>query len=288
MALGACLMACLAVATEPVDAVFIGHSLQSDLPDMTAALAGGRLRFREQNIPGAPLKWQWEEAERGAQRFEPRFQGVYTQILGAGTEVLVMVDSVPRGEEPSLQTSIEYASRFVAFARRANPGVRVFYMEPWHHLTSGTAQRYEHDRHSPSAGLRWRPRLTADRPKWDRVVAEVNRRQPGAVPVRLLPAGSGLGVLADAIEAGQVPGLSSVQGVFDDEIHLNPLGKYFLACLHFRAIFGESPVGKPYEIRGRWGKPYWDERDWAGKLWPKPKAETVRAVQEVAARVSLP
>lgn len=284
MAASWCLAILLLPQSDRIDAFYVGHSLESDIPDMVMALAGPRFRFAEQNIPGAPLRWQWEEATRRKAQFEPQYQGYYSDRINAETDVLVLIDSVPRGEEPSLLESIDYTARFVEFARKRNPSVRVFYYEPWHHLTSGTAKRYEHDKASPSRDLAWRPRLQADRPKWDRVVAEVNHRSPGRIPVRLIPAGSKLGELDDAIRAGKMPGLTKIDQVFSDEIHLSPLGKYFVACVHFKSIFGESPVGKPFDIKDRWARPYWDRADWAGNTWKKPAANTVRALQEIAAR----
>ncbi|MDX2065350.1 MAG: hypothetical protein SFX74_06365 [Fimbriimonadaceae bacterium] len=278
------LLACVAPS---VNAFYIGHSLESDIPDMVMALAGSSFQFKEQNIPGAPLGWQWQEANRKS-TFEPQFQAVYTRGITSATTDLVLIDSVPRGEPESLRDSIEYTTRFVKFARERNPRVRVFYYEPWHHLTSGTPQRDKDDRASPSRELRWRERLRADRPKWDSVVKAINAALPGGTPVRIIPAGTALGQLDDAISAGRVPGLARIRQVFDDDIHLSPLGKYFVACLHYRALFGQPATGRPYEIRNRWGVPYWDTKDWAGKTWPKPSAATVGAIQRIADSVTLP
>lgn len=265
-----------------VTAVYIGHSLESDIPDMVDALAGGRLVFKEQFTPGAPLRWQWQAVERGDKEYEPTFQGRYDQIISADTEHLVLIDSVPRGEPASIDESVEYTGRFVEFARRRNPGVQVWWYEPWHHITSGTLQRYENDKHSPNASLRWAPRLEADRKLWDQVVARVNVKHPATRELRLIPAGTGLRRLEREIAQGTVPHLQTISALFDDEIHLNPLGKYFVACIHFAYLFGESPIGGPYEISNRWGGPYWDKADWAGKTWNKPEAATVKRLQEIA------
>jgi hypothetical protein len=286
-AIASLLLVLAQTGSAKVDAVYIGHSLQSDIPDMVMALSDGRFSFKEQFIPGAPLRWQWDEPTRPKTDVEPHYQGRYNVLINSGTEVLVMVESVPRGEAPSMEESLDYTSHFLAFARSKNPNIRVFYYEPWHHITSGTPEADRDDRNSPTRTLRWRPRLKADRPKWDRVVAEANRKAPGKVPLKLIPAASALGQLSDEIEAGRVPGLRSARDLFDDTIHLNPLGKYFVACLHYRAIFGGTVSGKPFEIRNRWGGAYWDEKDWQGKVWKKPAAATIRAMHRVADSVIL-
>ena len=282
----ACLALVAAQSSATVDAVYIGHSLISDIPDMVMAISGGKFKFREQFIPGAPLRWQWEEPTRKGEH-EPQFRGVYDKLIGANTDVLVMIDSVPRGDEASLKESIDYAGRYLSFARKKNPSVRVFYYEPWHDIHSGTPQRSKYDTSSPTRDMRWRPRLTADRSKWERVVAEVNQKHAGKVPMKLIPGGTGLGLLTDAIKAKQVHGLSSEKDLFSDDIHLNPLGKYFIACLHHRAIFGGKVAGKPYDIKNRWGSEFWDKPDWTGATYKKPSAATVRAIQEVADKVPL-
>jgi hypothetical protein len=278
-----------AILSQPqeVNAFYIGHSLSSDIPDMVMAIAGSGFKFRHQDIPGAPLRWQWEEATRKSE-FEPQFQGRYHTHLTKDFNALVMVDSVPRGEEPSLMESIDYAGRFLTFARTKNPQIRTFYYEPWHHTTSGTPKRSEYDKSSPSRELTWRPRITADRPKWDRVVAEVNKQHPGAVPMKLIPAATGLGQLSDAIAEGKVPGLKKIEDLFSDDIHLNPLGKYFVACIHYRALFGGKVSGRAWDVKGRWGGAYYDTKDWAGNIYPKPSAATAKAIQAVADQVVIP
>lgn len=258
----------------------------SDIPDMVNALAGGTMRFRHQDIPGAPLRWQWDEASRKSE-FEPQFQGRYHTHLTGECKVLVLVDSVPRGDDASLAESIDFAGRFVSFARRLNPAIRSFYYEPWHDLRSGTPQRGQYDTSSPSRSLTWRPRIKEDRAKWDKVVGEVNKRHPGQQPLRLVPVATGLGMAHDLITSGRLPGLKTIDDLFSDEIHLNPLGKYFSACIHYRAITGGRVTGKPIDLKNRWGGAYFDAKDWTGKFWPKPAPATVKALQELADRVPL-
>lgn len=275
--------------TEVVRAFYIGHSLTSDIPGMTRALANsdGRIRFsfRHQDIPGAPLRWQWEEKERKSE-FEPQFGGRYHLHLPQGDfNVVVLTDSVPRGGPELEAETIDYLGRFVDFARQHQPDVRIFYYETWPHLTSGTPRRSEYDTASPSRHLQWRPRLDADKVMWERIVREVNRKHPGSRPVRIIPSGQVLASIYDAINAGKIPGWTKIDSLFSDEIHLNNYGKYIVALSHYTAITGRSPIGLGMDIKDVWGGDYWDRKWWDGNTYPRPKPETVRAVQEIVARM---
>lgn len=213
-----------AIGAEPIRAFFVGHSLMRDLPAMTQALVrsqGDEFLFKHQDIPGAPLRWQWEEKDRQSD-FEPNFGGRYHLELPKGEyNTLVLIESVPRGGPEQVAETVDYLGRFVEYARKFSPEVRVFFAEPWHDLQSGTERAGETDRVSPTRNLRWRERLDADAAMWEGIVCEVNQRHAGKHPVRLIPCGRVLRALHDALVAGQVPGWSQVEDLFSDEIHLN-------------------------------------------------------------------
>ncbi|MFQ3671614.1 MAG: hypothetical protein SNJ84_09170, partial [Verrucomicrobiia bacterium] len=245
---------------------------------------GGEFSFKHQDIPGAPLRWQWEEKDRQSE-FEPNFGGRYHLELPKGEfNTLVLIDSVPRGGPEQMAETVEYLGRFVEFARQYQPEVRVYFAEAWHDLHSGTERAGEHDTVSPTRRLRWRERLDADAAMWEEVVRLVNERHPGAHPVRLIPCGRVLGALHDALGAGEVPGWTKVEDLFSDDIHLNLYGKYALALAYYAVLTGRSPVGLPSEIKNVWGGAYWGVRFWDGSEYPPMGGDTVRALQEVVAR----
>lgn len=100
----------LPVAT-PIHAFYLGHSLNSDKPDQVQAILAaqnmGNFTFREQFIPGSPLRWHWNEAapggsqpyiENGTYGFDPTFnQNLYHALDGGLISHLIVTDSVPRG-----------------------------------------------------------------------------------------------------------------------------------------------------------------------------------------------
>lgn len=254
---------------------------------MTQALVQARgidFSFKHQDIPGAPLRWQWEEKDRQSE-FEPTYGGRYHLELPKGqVNTLVLIDSVPRGSPDEVAETIEFLGRFVDFAREHRPDIRIFFSEPWHDLKSGSPEASEYDKSSPTRHLGWRERIDADAAMWDRMVQEVNEKHPGTHPVRMIPGARVLGALHDAIAAGKVPGWTKIEDVFSDAIHPNLYGRYVLALAYTAVLTGESPVGLPSDIRNVWGNPYWGFKFWDGSIYPAMDPATVTAVQEVVAR----
>jgi hypothetical protein len=287
------------------DVFAIGHSLNSDIPDMVAGLwaaererqgadaPGGLVpfRFKEQFIPGAPLRWQWEERDRAKEKrapLEPQFRGAYfEEFAKGGWDALVMVDSVPRGVSLMPETR-DYAARFAREAAAKSPGVRVLIYEPWHCTRSGTPEGCAYDK-AETREFTWRERIDKDAPMWDQLVVDLAKdlsAEKVDASVALIPAARGLGLLADAATRGEVPGFAKIEDFFDDEIHTNPYGKYFVACVHFAVLTGRSPVGLPVDVKDRWGRSYWSTPNWQKKQWPTPADGAVRRMQELAAEIA--
>lgn len=282
-----------AFADGRIDAYYVGHSLISDVPDMVASFVAARagadgqpaFRFVEQFRLGASLLKQWEEmlAEPAARTPQPPpFRAHWFDALPeGGFDALVLVDSVPRGGDALMRATLQYADNFVGVARNRSPGLRVFFYEPWHCVHSGTRKGCDYDDYEHS-GLRWRQRIDADAPAWDAVVAGLRTAYPGT-PVGLIPGARGLAALHDAIAKGEVPGWTSIEkDAFDDDIHLNPYGKYFIACLHYAALTCRSPVGLPVAVADRAGASYWNVPNWQKKTYAPPGAELATKLQQIA------
>lgn len=273
---------------------FVGHSLISEVPDMVASLCAAppvtSLTFKEQFIPGAPLRWQWAEAERAkapgyAPGYEPQFRGAYhVELAKGGWDALVLVEGMPMGARAEESGTVDHLARFANFARKHNPGLRVLFYEPWPCVHSGTPSGCPDDKTSPTRELLWRPRLDANGEMWERIVAAANERLEGEGPkIELVPVARALGQLSDAIERGELEGFSKREQLFEDEVHLSTYGKYFASLVLWGALFERSPVGRPVSVNGRWGNAYWDS-DKYGKLYPAPKAAAARRMQELAAQ----
>lgn len=273
-------------AAAPKRLFYIGHSLQSNIPDMVSELlvagTGDRPMWKEQHILGSPLRWQWDEPTREKKtEFEPTYQVAYDKGLREGKiDALILTDSVPRGGKELEDESVDYLTRFAKFAKEANPDITIYYYETWHCNESGTEKGCAYDTASPTRTLKWRERLDADRAMWERIVDKA--AEASGARILIIPAGQGMARLADAIERGEVPGFKTARDLFTDDIHVTPYANYFIACLHYAALTGRSPVGLAYDIKDRWGRGYWTVPDWTGKLWPAPDPAAVRKMQEIA------
>lgn len=251
-----CVFAPLLLPAQSPRTFYIGHSLSDQIPDMVQSLSDDHdetvFSWAYQSIPGAPLRWQWDRKD--ADDYEgnpPQFYGFHDPEGGLPTgqfDALVLTEAVPR-YWAILDETYRYADSFYLYATTHNPGLRVYLYEDWHCLLSGTPTGCDYDVDAGS----WRQRLTDDLPMWESVVDTLNARYQPALPVCLIPAGQGLARLYDSIQVGAIPGIQAIEDLFSDDIHLNDVGKYFVACVHFATLHETSPVGLTHQLHHWWG-----------------------------------
>ena len=220
------------------DILFVGHSLVG--PDLPPLVEGGlRLMDRPaavsaQIINGAPLRFNLQNGAT-AEGVDAR-----AELAKGQTEVLILTEAIPLLEHLRWNDTAGAIAAYAELAKAANPAARVFVYETWHSRTAGAVEG------EPNSALPWPDRLTADLPLWEGAL-----RESGA-DVALIPAGQAMVRLADAVEAGAVPGVTSMEAFFFDDIHLSDKGKYFVALVHIAAITGASPEGLPAQMTRSW------------------------------------
>ncbi|QYK42266.1 MAG: hypothetical protein KF887_03810 [Paracoccaceae bacterium] len=228
--------------------LMIGHSLVGpDLPAMVEAgleHAGLPAEVSRQVINGAPLSWNRTRAAEAEGVSGPE------ELARGATDVLILTEALPLAAQVEWAGSRAAVADWAGLAWAARPDARVFVYETWHSLRSGPGTVIDGD---PGAATPWPDRLEADLPVWWSLVEAANAaRPPGAPAARLIPAGQAMGRLKTAIEAGSVPGLSRIEDLFDDDIHPNGRGLYFVALVHVGAITGQSPEGLPARLTRHW------------------------------------
>ncbi len=244
------------IKAQDLKAFYVGHSLSDQIPDMVKSLAMDHLSTEfdwvYQSIPGAPLRWQWDRKDANDYTPNPpHYYGFYDENGGlplGDFDVVVLTEAVPRYGD-LIEETYEYADSFFVFALLYQPNVKVYLYEDWHCILSGTPTGCDYDIDSNP----WRERLDDDLPMWESVVDTLNHRYSPANPVCLIPAAQGLAQVYDSVAMGTMPGLNSIEDLFSDNIHLNDVGKYFVACVHFATIFETSPVGLTNQLQVWWG-----------------------------------
>ncbi len=239
---------------------YIGHSLTDNIPEMVKSLSDNHgsvaLNWRYQSIPGSSLEYQWtrKDPPNSYTSTPPAFYGFFhpTEGLPAGNFTsLVLTESVPRNTSSiySIPYTYRYADSFFNYANTLNPNLQVYIYEVWHCLNSGTPTGCAWDVNSNP----WRQRLTDDLPMWESVIDTLQVRYNPQVNVCLIPGGQGLARLYDSIQVGAIPGISNINQLFSDDIHLTDVGKYFIACIHFAMLHHTSPVGLTNQLYNVWG-----------------------------------
>lgn len=257
--------ACLMVATTSVHAtspsvpqrLFVsGHSLTDPpLPRYLAEIAqslGTPLQWNMQSVVGSAIHQRtrgkpgasgWTEGRHRDEgtRFDVRLEwqqpktvqgGLYDTLLVAEQHgvlgALMWHDTV--------NTLREVHDAFID----ANPHGRTWFYEAWLDVD---------DMANPA---RWIAYERAASTAWQCIAARVNLNlaQAGR-PDRIasLPSGVALAWLVERATAGNVPGLSgagvreTMKRIFADDVHLQPLGHYYLAAVIYGTMWGRSPVG---------------------------------------------
>ena len=218
--------------------LFVGNSLFGPTaPQMLQQMLtadGIETRVEAQIINGAPLSYNWQN---GAQA-----RGVNARaVLAEGdTDILIMTEAQPLPDQLKWNDTRANALAYYRAAVGANPNAMVFLQETWPQGAGTTA---------------WRQALTDQRPLWQGIVDYVNANAPpGAIPMRLIPAGQAMALLADDIAGGA--DLPPISDFFTDEIHLSDLGHYYVSLVQYATVTGKSPLGLPHRLTNAWGKPY--------------------------------
>ena len=255
----------------PVKVFYIGHSLTDYIPEMVSSLAATKsFEWAFQSIPGAPLRWQWQRMDANDFVSDPPYSVTFFNpefgLASGNFSDLVLTESVPRHQD-NLTDTFDYASRFADFALSHNPLTKIYIYEVWHCINSANRADCDYDMDSSY----WRSWLEEDLSIWESIVEHLNKRFEPANPVCLIPAAQGLARVYDAIEAGTLPEIQRIEDIFEDDIHLNDIGRYFIATLHYSILLGENPVGLSHQVYDSWGG-----------LFEGPNAAQAQRLQEIA------
>jgi len=240
--------------TAPVAVFHLGHSLVNrDMPAMLAQLAGEGHRYHTQLGWGTTLKAHWgDDAINGfaEENAHPNFRAAHAAVESGDYDVIVLTEMVEIRAALRYHDSALYLALWAEKAFAVRPDVRLFLYETWHSLDDPEG---------------WLERLDRDLQRsWlDGIARPALARLPPAAQLRIIPAGQVLAAFVRAVEArGGVGNVRQRTDLFartadggQDQIHLNDIGNYLVALVHFAVLYHRSPVGMPYTLRRADGQP---------------------------------
>ncbi len=237
---------------------FLGHSLVNfHTPNMVnkLSIAASKNFSYDANIGiGSNLQNHWNNPTSG--------QGSFwnTTLPTGGFENFIITEAVPLLPHLQWSNTYRFADSLYRFAMQANPDIQYYIYETWHCTNSGNGSTsgeggYPCDWDAGST-VAWRDRLTTDLVHWESIADSINLIHNK--DMLIIPAGQAMGRLYDSIVANKVPGITSMNQLFGDNIHLTYTGVYFIACVMYGVIHKESPVGLPNQLTDEWDILYSD------------------------------
>lgn len=259
--------------TGPLSVYHLGHSLVNrDMPAMLAQLAPKGHGYASQLGWGTTLKAHWGDAEItgfDAENAHPHFRPAHEAVDSGDYDAIVLTEMVEIRSAIRYFDSATYLALWAEKALASRPDVRLYLYETWHQLDDPEG---------------WLERVDRDHERyWLRqVLGPALRKLTGGAQIHLIPAGPVLAAFVRAVEArGGVGNVRDRSDLFarnedgsQDVIHLNDLGNYLVALVHFTVLYHESPVGLPHALR---------RADGTSAQAPNPEAALL--MQEVTASV---
>ncbi len=251
---------------------FVGHSLIAHtIPQMIDELANDdpsvTYSFGNQIINGSPLWNQWRNPENGEGDWD------YSIDLPTGNyDRLIVTEAVPLQNHLTWSGTHEMTANFHNFFHSHVPNGQMYIYETWHCINSGPSLEdcsFDNDDHIP-----WRQRLDDDLVKWEGIADHANSLSTHH-DVLLIPAGQAMARLYDAIEDNALSGVNSIEYFYKDDIHLNEIGSYYVACVMYATVYKKSPVGLTVNTNNVWGIPYNSPGETLGRQLQEMAWETV-------------
>lgn len=235
-------------------AFYSGHSLSDGVPDALAPLArslGKSFDYEQQSLPGSLLRERTKGADPNADGFPGLRQGKNKDGSGLDVEaalrttgpdaydVLVVTERHDLPYAVRAENTIGYLRALHDRFMQGNPQGQTFLYHTWLEL----------DLDDPAHFVDYERKLL---PMWECVASAVNRglaRQGRSDRVLVLPGATALADLVELVARGELtalPGASArerLSQMFEDQVHLTELGRYFMANVHYAALFGSSPEG---------------------------------------------
>lgn len=237
---------------------FSGHSLTDNpLPEHVASIAASlnkQTLWNQQNIVGSPIRVR----TRGDSYSDPGFGGYQRGKNRDGENMNVAAElRNPQTLNGQRYDALVLTERHDLPLDGDEAGVR--YARHLHErLIEGNAQAATYLYHawqnveSKSNPASWLAFERAAAPVWQCVASRINTSLAGegrSDRMHYLPSGLALIELVDRATRGQVDGVSAgstletMNRIFSDQVHLTPMGVYYMALVTYASVYRGSPQG---------------------------------------------
>lgn len=244
-------------AGAPKKVGLVGHSLLNHtLPQMLRTISkskGKDIVVYEQIINGSPLSVNWRDSAKSAEK-DPKnkYGDLKNEIAQAKPpfDTVILTERVAIAECIRWEDTVGNVIRWRNHALKFNPSARVMMYSTWVGVKEGDWWKDVPDLAT------WRKRTEADGRLFAQVAADATKdpRSTKGTPIGMVPGHTAIGLLYDELAAGRVSWLGkNIRAVMEDNIHLNKIGNYYIACVMYASIFGESPEGATGDVKGEWG-----------------------------------
>jgi hypothetical protein len=238
--------------------VFIGHSLiNNEMPEMVKALAESKglgIRRAVQVFNGAPIFYNWDHCRQSdfVGEWPPADfacdaidagtdQGPYDTLIIAQSNNPIIIPSNPS----NLGTTPEDYEKFLNLFLTRNPNGHAFYFAQWEGLTSQWLN-----------GQDWTTQIAPEMALFEQItdrIEQISRDTRGRnASVSIIPTSLAIRDLIIAAESGQFAGITSRSQLFQDDVHMNRFGNYFVACVVFASVYQQSPAGATGRTVDKW------------------------------------
>jgi hypothetical protein len=251
-----------AVRRDRANVFISGHSLTDQpMPTFLALIAaslGTPMRWNRQYVVGSTLRertrgvklddpgWGWGGYRLGANR-EGEGMDVLAELREPRTIGGERYDTLLITEQNGLlwsllnYDSVRYLRHFHERFIEGNPQGQTYFYEPWASLNSKDDPR------------RWIAFERAASPVWQCIATRVNislAAEGRRDRIASMPGGWMMAALVErATQGAGVPGVSgatireTLDRLFSDDVHLTPLGSYYLALVTYATLHGRPPLG---------------------------------------------
>ena len=243
-----------------VRAFYSGHSLSDGVPEAMARIAedrGTRLSFEVQSVGYSLLRERtkgpleaptWEGYQRGKNRTGEgldvaRELRAPSRVEGGHYDALVVTERHDLPDVAATEQTATYLKHIAEQAWAGSPEVDVFLYHTWLPLDVGAPEpwiAYERSAERLWECVASRANLELERPH---VGATSSAR------IRVLPGGRALAAAVEALWTGAIADVEAsspsarVRLLFADDVHLSPIGTYYMGLVHYAVLFGRTPEG---------------------------------------------